>query len=271
MFKRSALSVLLLLTFVSSALAQLSQQEQKDLADYIKQNYTKCEVMIPMRDGVKLFCASMSRRTNRRSIRSCSIARLTASDPTAPDNFKTTLGPDDLFAREGYIFVYRDVRGRYMSEGVYEDVRPYIPTRKPTADRRNDRHLRHGRLADQERAEQQRPGRHLRAFRIRAFTLEPAIDSHPALKAFSPQAPVCDWFHGDDIHHNGALFPGSEFLVLHRLSAASDSDHRTDYVKAVQRTERRTATSFISMRRAERIVGELRKAVRLSPSSSGTR
>ena len=83
----------------------------------------------------------MSRRTNHRSIRSCSIARLTASLRTVWITTKHRSGLMTCFAREGYIFVYGDVRGRYMSEGVYEDVRPYIPNKTGNQIDENDGHL----------------------------------------------------------------------------------------------------------------------------------
>src|SRR6266849_5407860 len=113
----------------AQAPAQLTQQ-QRDLADYIKKNYTKREVMIPMRDGVKLFVCIYEPKDKKVKYPIMFDRTPYSVGPYGPDAYKSSLGPDELFAREGYIFVYGDVRGRYMSEGVYEDVRPYIPNKK---------------------------------------------------------------------------------------------------------------------------------------------
>src|SRR5947207_7587619 len=108
--------------------AQLTPQ-QKDLADYIKSHYTKSEVMIPMRDGVKVFVCIYEPKDKKQKYPIMFDRTPYSVGPYGPDNYKTLLGPDELFARAGFIFVYGDVRGRYMSEGVYEDVRPYIPNK----------------------------------------------------------------------------------------------------------------------------------------------
>jgi len=109
--------------------AQLTK-EQRELADYIKSHYTKSEVMIPMRDGVKLFVCIYEPKDKKLKVPIMFDRTPYSVGPYGPDNYKTSLGPDELFAREGYIFVYGDVRGRYMSEGEYEDVRPYIPNKR---------------------------------------------------------------------------------------------------------------------------------------------
>src|SRR3989440_7331319 len=108
--------------------AQITPQ-QRELADYIKSHYTKSEVMIPMRDGVKLFTSIYEPKDTKQKYPIMFDRTCYSVPPYGADKFRTSLGPDDLFAREGYIFVYQDVRGRYMSEGVYEDVRPYIPNK----------------------------------------------------------------------------------------------------------------------------------------------
>ena len=116
--------IMSLLSFNSSAQpAQLTPQ-QRELADYIKKNYTKSEVMIPMRDGVKLFVCIYEPKDKKQKYPIMFDRTSYSVGPYGPDNYKTSLGPDELFAREGYIFVYGDVRGRYLSQGEYEDVRP---------------------------------------------------------------------------------------------------------------------------------------------------
>jgi len=180
--------------------------EQSALADYIKANYTKREVQIPMRDGVKLFTSIYEPRdTSQKYPILLSRTPYTVA-PYGPDKFKPLLGPNELFAREGYIFVYQDVRGRWMSEGEYEDVRPYIPHKTGTQiDETSDTYDTVDWLVKNIPNNNGRVG----AYGISYpgfYTSMAGIDGHPAVKAISPQAPVSDWFHGDDMRHNGALF-----------------------------------------------------------------
>ena len=206
MRKSLALFAFFFLSLTTTAFGQLSQQEQKDLADYIKDHYTKREVYIPMRDGVKLF-AEIYEPKNKSQKYPIMMNRTPYSvGPYGEGKFKTSLGPDYQFAREGYIFVYEDVRGRYMSEGKFEDVRPDIPNNKPTdIDESTDTYDTIDWLLKNVSNNNGRVG--LTGISYPGFyTSASSIDSHPALKACSPQAPVSDWFHGDDMHHNGALF-----------------------------------------------------------------
>jgi uncharacterized protein len=205
---------------------------QRDLADYIKGHYTKREVMIPMRDGVKLFTSIYEPKDTKQKYpfmfdRTCySVA------PYGPDKFRTSLGPDDLFAREGYIFVYQDVRGRYMSEGDYEDVRPYIPNKKGNQiDETTDTYDTVDWLVKNIPNNNARVG--VWGISYPGFyTSMAGIDGHPAVKAISPQAPVSDWFHGDDMHHNGALFLAQNYNFFAGFGQQRPSPTGSnDYVK----------------------------------------
>src|SRR5690606_35915372 len=95
-------------------------------ADYIRQHYTKVERYIPMRDGVKLFTSIYIPKDDSQPYPFLISRTPYTVAPYGDGQFKTTLGPDSTFAREGYIFVYQDVRGKWMSEGTYEDIRPHI-------------------------------------------------------------------------------------------------------------------------------------------------
>src|ERR1044072_3797572 len=187
-----------------AALAQFPTPEE--LTEYIKANYTKREVMIPMRDGVKLFTAIYEPKDKAQKYpilmnRTCYTVR-----PYGEDKFRTLLGPNELFAKEGYIFVYQDVRGRWMSEGEFEDVRPDIDNKTPKdIDESTDTYDTIDWLIKNVANNNGRVGTYGISY-PGFYTSAGAIDSHPALKAVSPQAPVSDWFHGDDVHHNGALF-----------------------------------------------------------------
>ena len=216
LFLKLSIMALFLLQSAAAASAQPGQMtpQQRELADYIKQNYTKSEVMIPMRDGVKLFVCIYSPKDTSQKYPIMLDRTPYSVGPYGPDAYKNLLGPDELFAREGYIFVYGDVRGRFMSEGVYEDVRPYIPNKKGNQiDETTDTYDTVDWLIKNVPNNNGRVG--VWGISYPGFyTSMAGIDSHPAIKAISPQAPVSDWFHGDDNHHNGALFLTQNFVFF---------------------------------------------------------
>ena len=92
--------------------------------EYIKAHYTKYEYMVPMRDGKKLFTSVYVPKDASGKYPIMFDRTPYSVAPYGIDNFKASLGPSEKFARDGFIFVYQDVRGRYMSEGKFEDVRP---------------------------------------------------------------------------------------------------------------------------------------------------
>src|SRR5690242_15269931 len=112
--------------------AQPTPAQIEEIAKYVRENYTKREVLIPMRDGVKLFTSIYEPKDASQKYPIMFDRTPYTVGPYGADKFKISLGPDELFAREGYIFVYQDVRGRWMSEGEYMDVRPYIPNKTGT-------------------------------------------------------------------------------------------------------------------------------------------
>lgn len=197
----------------SFAQGQLSNQ-QAEVADYIKNQYTKREVLIPMRDGVKLFTSIYQPKDT--SVKYPILLTRTpfAVAPYGADKYKTSLGPNELFAREGYIFVYQDVRGRWKSEGEFVDVRPFIPNKTgKQIDESSDAYDTIDWLIKNIANHNGRVGVYGISY-PGFYTSMAGIDSHPAIKAISPQAPVSDWFRGDDMHHNGALFLAQNFYGL---------------------------------------------------------
>src|SRR5215210_3556285 len=120
---RLFLSLILLVLFCQFAAVA---QNQNELAEYIKANYAKREVSIPMRDGVKLFTSIYEPKDKSQKYPILMNRTPYSVAPYGADKYKMSLGPDELFPKEGYIFVYQDVRGRMMSGGVFEDVRPDI-------------------------------------------------------------------------------------------------------------------------------------------------
>jgi putative CocE/NonD family hydrolase len=180
-------------------------KEQQELSDYIKDKYTKREVMIPVRDGVKLF-TSIYEPKNKSKKYPILMMRTPYNVRPYGTTTKNVLGPSAGYAKEGYIFVYQDVRGRWMSEGEFEDVRPDIANNTPQQiDESTDTYDTIDWLVKNVANNNGRVGLYGISY-PGFYTSAGSIDSHPALKACSPQAPVSDWFHGDDMHHNGALF-----------------------------------------------------------------
>jgi hypothetical protein len=231
-FLNLAIAVLLLVlsTFTSFAQNAPLTPQQQELADYIIGNYTKREVMIPMRDGLKLFTAIYEPKDTKEKYPLMLIRTCYSVGPYGADKFRTSLGPDELFPREGYVFVYQDVRGRYMSEGEFEDVRPYVANKKgKQTDETSDTYDTVDWLVKNVANNNGRVG--VWGISYPGFYASMAgIDGHPAVKAISPQAPVSDWFHGDDSHHNGALFLAQNFSFFRgfgqfRPAPASNDDY----------------------------------------------
>ena len=231
-------TIILLLVWSAGALfAQGQGQDQltaleRELADYIKTNYTKREVMIPMRDGVKLFACIYEPKDTSRKYPIMFDRTPYSVAPYGPDRFKTSLGPDELFPREGYIFVYEDVRGRYLSEGEFEDVRPYIPNKTgKQIDETTDTYDTVEWLIRNVTNNNGRVGVYCISY-PGFYTSMAGIDGHPAIKAISPQAPVSDWYHGDYMHHNGALFLAQNYAFFSGFGQPRPKPtSNNDYVK----------------------------------------
>jgi len=210
------LTILFVIIAAISTFAQSPAKEQQELASYIRDNYKKMEVMIPMRDGVKLFTSIYVPISEREKYpillnRTPYSVAPYGKDKDGKDQFKTSLGPDPQFARAGYIFAYQDVRGRWKSEGKFVDVRPDIDnTDRSHTDESTDAYDTIDWLIKNVPNNNGRVGTYGISY-PGFYTSAGSIDSHPALKACSPQAPVSDWFHGDDMHHNGALYLAQNF------------------------------------------------------------
>src|SRR5262249_34786388 len=127
--------------------------------------------------------------------------------PYGADAYPRTLGPSAAFTQEGFIFVYQDVRGRYMSEGDFKWMTPYIPNKRlPTdVDETTDTNDTIEWLLKNIPNNNGRVGMWGISY-PGFYTASALADPHPALKAASPQAPMADNYLGDDIHHNGAFW-----------------------------------------------------------------
>jgi putative CocE/NonD family hydrolase len=173
----------------------------------VKAYYQKSEQMIRMRDGVKLFTSIYVPRDTSSKYPIMLNRTPYSVAPYGPDLYKTALGPSPLFQNEGFIFVYQDVRGRLMSEGDYVNVRPHNPKKGDVADtdESTDTYDTIDWLVKNLPNNNGKVG--MWGISYPGFYVSTGvIDAHPALKAASPQAPIADWFMGDDFHHNGALF-----------------------------------------------------------------
>ena len=128
----SRLTVALVLWSLSIGFA-FPQQPQSD-AEYVRSNYTKFEYRIPARDGVRLFTAVYIPNDRTQTYPILLFRTPYSVGPYGADQYKETLGPNKRFDREGFIFAFQDVRGRYMSEGTFVDMTPHVAEKKSKQD-----------------------------------------------------------------------------------------------------------------------------------------
>lgn len=200
----------LALALLALGASPLAAQDATSDSAFVRDNYVKHEYRIPMRDGTRLFTVAYvpkdASATNRYPMvmqRTCySVA------PYGPDAYATMVGPNRYMMREKYIFVYQDVRGRYMSEGTFVNVRPFvadsIKARDPKAiDEASDTYDTIDWLLKTVPGNSGKVGQWGISY-PGFYASMGALSRHPALVASSPQAPVTDFFF-EDFHHNGAL------------------------------------------------------------------
>jgi putative CocE/NonD family hydrolase len=189
----------------------------------VKQHYTKYEYRIPMRDGKRLFTSVYVPKDSSRSYPFLLNRTPYSVGPYGADHYRKSLGPSDEFQKAGYIFVNQDVRGRFMSEGTFIEMRPHIDVKKSNSDVDDSTDT----YDTIEWLLKNIPNNNGKAgiWGISYpgfFTSASIIDSHPALKAASPEAPMTDLFMGDDAYHGGAfmLAANFSFYTFFRLQAA---------------------------------------------------
>jgi putative CocE/NonD family hydrolase len=199
---------LLLIAFASipcpSLLAQNSNGNER--AEYVRSHYSKFEHAIPMRDGTQLFTAVyVPNGLNNDTTYPIIMVRTPYSiGPYGIDQYRSSLGPSEQFEKDGYIFVYQDVRGRYMSEGTFVNMRPHIDNKTGQQfDEASDTYDTIDWLVNNIPNNNGRVGQWGISY-PGFYSSAGMIDSHPALKAVSPQAPISDWYF-DDFHRNGAF------------------------------------------------------------------
>jgi len=209
-------SIVTVLALSSAAQAQQSAADTSQ-ENYIRAHYTKYELRIPMRDGVRLFTAVYVPKPSAFPDDPGPYPFLMDRTPysVAPygeDRYPAHLGPSEEFEKAGYIFVYQDVRGRWMSEGDFVEMRPHIDVKKSPkdVDDSSDTYDTIDYLLKHVANNNGKVG--IWGISYPGFyTSASIIDSHPALVAASPQAPMTDLFRGDDSYHGGAFMLSANF------------------------------------------------------------
>ncbi|MBN1225152.1 MAG: CocE/NonD family hydrolase [Candidatus Aminicenantes bacterium] len=187
---------------------------QDSHATYVRESYAKYEYYVPMRDGVKLFTSVYVPNDRTKKYPILMFRTPYSVAPYGLDQYKEQLGPSPHFDYEGYIFVFQDVRGRMMSEGKYVNMTPHIHQKKDKTwiDESSDTYDTIEWLLKNIPNHNGKVGQWGISY-PGFYTAAGMIDSHPALKAVSPQAPIADWFW-DDFHHHGAFFLPHAFNFL---------------------------------------------------------
>lgn len=193
-----------------------------DIAKAVREHYTKYEYRIPMRDGAKLFTIAYVPKDAAHTYPILMQRTPYSVDPYGIDQYPSekggrplrTFAPSSNVIREGYIIVHQDVRGRMASEGIFVDVRPLLTEQQRKATKEIDESTDTFDTIDFLVKNVPNNSGRVGMWGISYpgfYAAQGAVDAHPALKAVSPQAPVTDWFVGDDFHHNGAFFLSDAF------------------------------------------------------------
>jgi putative CocE/NonD family hydrolase len=206
-----------LIIFLFIAGSPLQAQERFEVKDH----YTKTEYRIPMRDGVQLYTVVYSPKDTTANYPILLWRTPYSCAPYGNDRYRRL--PLEL-AKAKYIFVYQDVRGKFMSEGKFVNMRPYIPNKtKPSqVDESSDAYDAIDWLVKHVQHSNGKVG----MFGISYpgfYAAMACIDAHPALKAVSPQAPIANWFVDDDMHHHGALSLQMAFNFFSVFGVVRDS------------------------------------------------
>lgn len=198
-------------------------------AAWFKANYSKAEYMIPMRDGVRLYTAVYTPK-NKKTNHPILLNR--TPDGCEPYGKKSSaFWQDSIFHNyllAEYIFVFQDVRGRWMSEGETVNVRPFIENKQGSAtDESSDAYDTIEWLLRKVKRHNGRVGIYGASY-DGFYAIMAAASGHSAICALSPQAPVCDWWRGDNFHRNGAfaLDDAVSFLPNFGLTSRVKSSER---------------------------------------------
>ncbi len=203
---------ILVVGLILGARTSLAQAKPDILEFDVKEHYTKYEYRIPMRDGVRLFTAIYLPKDATHPYPFLINRTPYSVAPYGVDQYRAQLGPSPEFDKAGYIFVNQDVRGRYMSEGTFVEMRPHIDNKRSKNDVDDSSDLYDTiewllRNIPNNNGNAGIWGISYPGF----YTSASMIDTHPALKAASPQAPMTDLFKGDDSYHGGAFMLAANY------------------------------------------------------------
>ncbi|MBV8502482.1 MAG: CocE/NonD family hydrolase [Paucibacter sp.] len=190
----------------------LVQAQEKEAPGYdVRANYTKYELRATMRDGARLFTVAYVPKDESRKYPILMVRTPYGCGPYGEDQ-DGRAWPNDDFLKAGYIFVCQDVRGRYMSDGIWIEMTPHIDKKngKNDVDESSDTYDTVQWLLDHLKGHNGRVGMWGISY-PGFYTAASAVDSHPALKAISPQAPVTDLYMGDDSYHGGTFMLAANF------------------------------------------------------------
>lgn len=199
--------------FVFAFAASLAAQNKPDIPEYdVQEHYTKYEYLVPMRDGVHLFTAVYVPKDASHAYPFLINRTPYSVAPYGVDQYPKILGPSLEFRKSGYIFVNQDVRGRWQSEGTFVEMQPHIDDKKSKQDVDDSTDLYDTIEWLLKHIPNNNGNAGIWGISYPGFyTSASMIDSHPALKAASPQAPMTDLFMGDDSYHGGAFMMDSNF------------------------------------------------------------
>ena len=214
--------VLVIASLATHRSCPAAEQSSDANAAWMAEHYTKYEHRIPMRDGVHLFTCVYIPKDDLETWPMILTRTPYALKPYGVDNYTDHSGSFKTLAHDRFILVTQDVRGRYGSEGDYIHVRPFKPAKTAReTDESTDTFDTIDWLVKNVPNNNGKVG----MFGISYpgfYAALGMIDSHPALKAASPQAPISDWFMGDDLHHNGALLLAQNFGFFYSFAQKLD-------------------------------------------------
>ena len=205
---RKSIAIALALLFVNllfvSCKEEVKTEEKTVVEEYVKNHYSKREVSIKMRDGIQLHTTIYTPRDTSKTYPMLLKRTPYSCKPYGEDTYPERIGPNKYMMEEGYIMVYQDVRGRWMSEGTYDNMRAYIPekTSDKQIDESSDTYDTIEWLVNNVSHNNGKVGTYGISY-PGFYTTYSTLDAHPALRAASPQACIGDFFF-DDFHHNGA-------------------------------------------------------------------
>ncbi|MBT8376710.1 MAG: CocE/NonD family hydrolase [Bacteroidia bacterium] len=204
MLKKLLLLGVVVLTLSSCKKTNSPSVEGAEVSEtFVQDNYDKEELTITMRDGIKLHTTIYSPKDKSKTYPILMQRTPYSCRPYGENNFRASIGPNKYLMQEGNIVVYQDVRGRWNSEGVYDNMRAYIPNK--TGDETDEASDTYDTIEWLVNNVENNNG-NVGVWGISYpgfYATYSLLDAHPALKAVSPQACIGDFFF-DDFIHNGA-------------------------------------------------------------------